>query len=225
MNARNEHNSNSAHLPSELVQLAAEIEQSRAALPSQALERMLAQTTPLIAAKVASEVSQPALRVVGDGDLVVARRVSARVEAMTSSSFAGFRLAAAIALFASLGAALVASRTSSTQTPMQGAIARAQQLSRDTAIASANAQTVKAPSGNTEGEDDLALWEGWLASADVHSSDWSMDDVNSDESSDGEASDGQEQSEDELDWLDLGIGTLRESRDGGIQDDARLEAR
>lgn len=152
------HDLSSQGLPAELASLATELDGSRAQLSEAALQRLIAGTLATVREQRLSNAAAtpPALRLVGHASSVPVPAQRAGNRAM--------RMAAAIGLVASVGAAIVAQRSSTSATPLQVAASRA--ASSESRLASAGA----AASAASATDDELVLWESWLAAADVSTS-------------------------------------------------------
>lgn len=232
------------HLPRELAELAGQVERGRAVLSDAAMQRIVAGTLPVLMQADAASVEQGLPSVI-----VLDQARASRRAAVSSAMRPAMRLAAAIAICGSVGAAVVAQRSAgvlSTATPMQSALARATLPSGLPAGLQTGGQTGGQRLAGTmrtgEPQDDVAMWESWLAAADVTSvserAALASNTGRSDDSSvnewaanpDDEAESGVG-GDDELDWLDLGLDGLTDpmrdvSRDVGMHISAQdVEAR
>jgi hypothetical protein len=186
VNNNTDHAMGEAHLSPELRALVRAMEQERAQLSEAALRRIIAGTVPLV-----SEPVEPVLRVVGPAPVT---RVRGGMGAM--------RLAASIALAAGAGFAILAQRSGQTPTTMAQARVSERALERGLEERAVAAQAL-AP-----GDDDVLLWESWLAAADVSRSEAWTDEASE---ADGDVDDG-------LDWLELSASPVL----GGSVDEEAL---
>lgn len=228
------------HLPRELSELAGQVERGRAVLSDAAMQRIVAGTLPVLMQADAASVEQGLPSVI-----VLDQARASRRAAVSSAMRPAMRLAAAIAICGSVGAAVVAQRSAgvlSTATPMQSALARATLPSGLPTGLQTGGQRLAGTMRTGEPQDDVAMWESWLAAADVTSvserAALASNTGGSDDSSvnewaahpDDEAESGVG-GDDELDWLDLGLDGLTDpmrdvSRDVGMHISAQdVEAR
>jgi hypothetical protein len=208
------------HLSEDLRVFAQALDGQRATLSEAALRRMIAGTVPLVVGQTDATSQGNLLRVVGEAEAwSPGKPMRARPVAQRTTASGPMRLAASIAVVGGLGFAIVAQRETREQTPTAFATARVQQqgeleregMNRD-GMGQALAQATVEP-----GDDDVLLWESWLAAADVSRSEiWSDDGVDvlgserdSGRDDDSGAGSGTESGNGGLDWLDLGTSPVR----------------